>query len=167
MLRWLQLALCSGGQSPGCDHCQVACGWGQDGGRMVSVAPAVGGSSVPRALPSSSVEPGYPGTPVSQIHMKEKGECLRVGSQCKFPTLMTLIQAARWIQVTRESHRSKERGGYPVGMGGYCEPHRISSAWGSSQVQRQPSLAFWCMLSVWPGGVLVSSGLSCRSMVPE
>lgn len=89
---------------------------------MVSVAPAVGGSSVHRALPSSSVEPGYPGTPVSQIHMKEKGECLRVGSQCKFPTLMTLIQAARWIQVTRESHRSKERGGIQLAWGVTVNP---------------------------------------------
>lgn len=75
---------------------------------MVSVAPAVGGSSVAGALPSSSVEPGYPGTPVSQIHMKVKGECPRVGPQYEFPTLMILVQAARWMQVTRESHRSKE-----------------------------------------------------------
>jgi hypothetical protein len=77
---------------------------------MVSVALAVGGSSVPHALPSSSVKPGYPGTPVSQIHVKEKGECPRAGPQCDFPTLMTLVQAARWMQVTRESHRSKEQG---------------------------------------------------------
>lgn len=71
---------------------------------MDSVAPDVGRSSVMGALASSS------GTPVSQIHMKVNGARPLAGSQYEFPVLLAHLQAARWIQVTRESHWSKEKG---------------------------------------------------------
>lgn len=106
---------------------------GQDGGRMVSVTLSVGRSSVTGALASSSVEPGYSGTPVSQIHVKVKGVCPRAGPQCEFPTLMTFIRAARWMD-TSDQRKPLEKGTwYPAGMvgGEYCGPHRISSAWGA------------------------------------
>lgn len=94
---------------------------GRDGGRMVSVALVVGGSFVICALASSSVKPGYPGTPVSQVHMKVKG-VPRAGPQCEFPTLMTFIQAARWMDTSDQRKPLVKGTEYPV-----------SSIWGYSE----------------------------------
>lgn len=47
-----------------------------------------------------------PGTPASQIHVKVA--CPHGSPSVSFPTLLTFVRVARWMQVTRESHWLKD-----------------------------------------------------------
>lgn len=73
------------------DFCCSSCGWKLHSGR----------SSFLLCKPGS-------GTLVSQIHVKAKGACLHASPSVNFPTLLTFVQVARWMQVARESHWLKE-----------------------------------------------------------
>lgn len=120
MLSWLQWALHSEGQSCGCERCQVAgLGWREDGfccsscGReLCDVCPSfiLGRARISWDSCFSDPREGEGRAPCWSLP--------RAGPQCEFPTLMTFIQAARWMDTSDQRKPLVKGTEYPAGMGG-------------------------------------------------